>query len=116
MEHSNPEAGRSPSPADIASELEPILAGAPFSLTLASPAAGRHWDLGAEIKPGRGIDLIVVYDPEGRAIYHDPDAYYATSAEEVGAIARFAAANPGAFAKDRAASEDMADLIFGPLD
>ena len=116
MEHSNSEAGHFPSPADIASELEPILAGAPFSLTLVSPAAGCYWDLGAEIRPDRGIDIIVVYDPEGRAIYYNPDAYYAASAEEVRAIARFAAANPGAFSKASAASEDMADLIFGPLD
>lgn len=116
MEHSNTEAGRSPSPADIASELEPILAGAPFSLTLAAPAAGCYWDFGAEIRPGGGIDVVIVYDPEGRAIWYDPGAYYTKSAEEVRAIARFAAANPGAFAKKRSASEDMADLIFGPLD
>lgn len=113
MDHKNPSAGPVPNLIEIAFAAFPKLAGAPFSVSVSEPGSG------ADVCLGSGPEALrIVYDPIGGAVADDvAAAYVVRSADELMAILDFAAANPEAYAPAAPArGEDMADLIFGPLE
>lgn len=113
MDHENPAAGPVPDFMRIAFAAFPKLEGAPFSVSITEPGS----DL--DLCLGEGPEAVrIVYDPLGAAVPDDvAAAYIVRSEEELRAVLDFAAENRGAYAKEGPAeSEDMADLIFGPLE